>query len=503
MVVAILLFTLMIWWLYKHRLFGLFNDTRLTRQRLLVLFLIKVAAIGVFYVAYGRNGGLEKSDAGKFYHDAHVIANWGRHHPGDFVAFMTGSLDDSDGSAAHRACFTNTYNWNTGRSKDFFYNDNRLVIRLHALIDFLTNGTYFTHALISLLIGWYGLFLISQVLATLTRGNFRTVFTISSILPSLWFYSAAPLKEPLVLLVCGQVAITALELSLSRFNYSTLIRFVFFAAVSLLLKPYVCGVWLLVCGAAAITYRFAPSAPVRQASLFSAMLLVVFIVFNLLAVHTKGRSLFAQMERQQKQFAITSAGGMYLSSSDKYLRMVPDSSLLIKAEPAHYYSIKSGAAYSYWLDAKPDDSLYVSSNTDTTTLYLLEDFSLPGRSNIAIENYGSTRFSQLTHALFYGLLYPLPWQVRGGLQPLMALENLLIIIALLVLLRHIITTKEHRYLLLLLLFLGLLLCALPGFTAPNSGAIFRYRMTGVLLIVSGAISILTARYPNNRYLRHL
>ena len=503
MVVAVILFLLTLWWLYKHQLFGLFTTSALTRQRLMVLFLIKASAIGVFYFAYGRHGGLEKSDAGKFYHDAHVIASWGRHHPGDFVAFLSGSLDDSDGSAAHRACFTNTYNWNTGRSKDFFYNDNRIVIRLHAVIDFFTNGSFFTHALISLLIGWYGLFLLAQTFAQLLGGSLRTIFTIACLVPSVWFYTAAPLKEPLVLLVCGQLAMTALALSNGRLTYSVLIRFIFFAALALMLKPYVCGVWLLVCGAAVLAHRTAYRSPLKRAGVFTLIIVVVVGTANVFVKQMKGRSLAEQMQRQQKQFAITSAGGMYLSSANRYLRMAPDSSWLVKSPVAHHYFLKRGAAYAYWLDARPDDSLHVAFNTDTTTLYLLEDFSLPGRSNIATVNYGTQGVSQIVNSLYYGVVAPLPWQARGGLQPLMAFENLLLLAAILFLLKEAWRSEEHRWLVLLIIVMGLVLCALPGFTAPNSGAIFRYRMTGVLLIVCGAVSTFTASNPNNRYLRQL
>lgn len=503
MAVAVILFLLTLWWIYKNQVFGLFATSALSWQRLLVLFLIKAIAIGVFYFAYGRHGGLEKSDAGKFYHDAHVIATWGRHHPGEFVSFLTGSLDDSDGSAAHRACFINTYNWNTGRSKDFFYNDNRIVIRLHALIDFLTNGSYFTHALISLLLGWYGLFLIAQVFSSLTGAKLRTVFTIACILPSVWFYTAAPLKEPLVVLVCGQLAATALALSRERFAYSTLVLFIFFAALACMLKPYVCGVWLVVCGAAVLAHRVAYRSPLKRAGVFTLLLFVVVGGVNVVSLQFKQRSLTDQMQRQQKQFAITSAGGMYLSSTNRYVRMAPDSSWLVKSPVAHHYTIKRGAAYAYWMDARPDDSLYTASNTDTTTLYLLEDFNLPGRSNIATANYGESGIAHFFNAIYYGAVAPLPWQVKGGLQPLMAFENLLVFIALLLLLQAGWRSEQYRWLIVLVVVVGLVLCALPGYTAPNSGAIFRYRMTGVLLIVCAAVSTFTARNPNNRYLRQL
>jgi len=501
--VALIYSILLGWLLYHNQLFGLFKDSSLSKQRLLVLFVIKLMALVFFYWAYNRDGGLERSDAGKFFHDAHVIAKWGQHHPSDFMSFLLGNQDDKEGSAMHEACFTHTYNWNTGRTKDFFYNDNRIVIRLHALIDWLARGNYFVHALMAMMMGLYGLFLLSKTFSALTSLPMSAFFTVGTIFPAVWFYTAAPLKEPYVVLVCGQLAYSAYQLFSNRFNNNVAIRFLFFSVMALLLKPYVCGTWLVMIVLSGLAYRLGKGESRRVTLYFLVGLIGVIGLANFAATQYKQRSLLMQMRHQQKQFVISSRGGMYLSGGSKYIRMHPDRNLVVSVGQDSLYKIKKGVSYAYWEDAHPDDSLFIQSNTDTNGVYVMQDFNLAGRSNIAVESYGNTWPSQLLHALFYGTLYPLPWQIRGGLQPLMGMENMLILASLLLCLFGSWKIKSTRLLMGITLLLAITLCVLPGFTAPNSGAIFRYRMLGALLFIFAGLFVLKQLYPNNRYISKL
>jgi hypothetical protein len=190
--------------IYRTSLFGIFKDGTVSRRQLVLLFAFKAMAVPLLFTAYGGwEGELIRYDAGKYYHDAHFVGHYGLRHPGFFIRFLLGLQDDQAGSDDHRAVLTHLLNWNTGRTKDLLYNDNRIVIRLHALLDSLALGRYLIHALFSCLLSFIGIALLSRALNRLSGVDLKLLLLGCCLWPSLWFYTGGLLKEGPAMLVMG------------------------------------------------------------------------------------------------------------------------------------------------------------------------------------------------------------------------------------------------------------------------------------------------------------
>ena len=138
--------------IYRNNFFGLFKDDAVNSKTFTFLFLLKALAIPAFYFVYKKMyGGLEKFDAGKFYADATVLNDYAKADFFGYIKVLFGLQDESPGTVFFKDYLIHTNNWDNGRLKDFLYNYNRIVIRVHSIIHFIAFNSYHVHALFSFL----------------------------------------------------------------------------------------------------------------------------------------------------------------------------------------------------------------------------------------------------------------------------------------------------------------------------------------------------------------
>ena len=114
-------------------------------------------AIPVFYYVYQKlYGGLEKFDTGKFYNDIKVIHDFGLKDFGFYVRLLFGFQNDMPGSYDYEYCLMHTLNWDNDTMKDYLYNDNRILIRVHSIIQFIAFDSYAVQALFSCFFSFIG-----------------------------------------------------------------------------------------------------------------------------------------------------------------------------------------------------------------------------------------------------------------------------------------------------------------------------------------------------------
>ncbi len=127
----------------KTQLFGLLKDDVLNPKFYAMAFTIKCIGIGVvgwiYYKLYGASNYL---DASNFFNDARVIHDIAGSSFLDFLKVLFGLQDESVTSALFKDHIIHTVVWDKNPD-EFFYNDNRLIIRLHALIHFISFNNYF------------------------------------------------------------------------------------------------------------------------------------------------------------------------------------------------------------------------------------------------------------------------------------------------------------------------------------------------------------------------
>lgn len=484
---AILYLLLLLFLVSKTGFFGLFKDENISTQQFGFFFFFKCLAIPVFWLLYKKMyGGIKNFDAGIFYSDARALNNLTFINPLEYFKAMVGLQDDSPGSYFYNHCIIYTRNWDNGRVEELFYNDNRLVIRVHALLDFISLRSYGVHALFNCFLSFTGLYFLYRSFKSFFRGKEHLLFLSICFFPSLWLYTGALLKEGLVIFVLGcmtwQLKMLIEKHTIRLKNFIWLCFLIF---ISVLLKPYFLCL-ALCCFSLFFIIQNAETIKSKTVTYFFISLTALLMV-NFISLFVSHKSLIDHASSQQQIFANSAQGGIFLLDSNRIIRLNYDTTLISQKSGTNLFTIKKNAPYMYWEHSHQQDTLFCVANNDTTSLYALDYKTPPGRSNIEQEGYSKNKILILIAGFYYSLCYPLFFNASSALQLIASFENLVLFLSLLIVIRGFIQNRKDNLFPLVCVSIGILLCLIVGITTPNSGAILRYRSPAVIFIIMAAL----------------
>ncbi len=484
MLAAVIYLVVILWLVYKTAFFGLFNDEIISRKTFAYVFLFKVAAIPVFYLVYATNyGGLEKYDAGIFYNDAKVISEFAYGNFTEYLKLLFGLQNDSEGSYIYNHCLVNTNNWDNGKIRDFFYNDNRVVIRLHSVFHFIAFGSYYVHALFNCFFSFIGIVFLYKSFREFFLQKELLLLLVFCFFPTLWFYTGAVLKEGIALFVLGCSLYALKKIIYRQGSLKNFIFLIVLVLVSCFLKPYLL-LWAQACfGVFFMLHRWQRPYKVL---LFVSGIVLLAVLANGLSLLVKHKSLTKAALARQRIFADAAKGGIFLLDSVKFVRLEYDSALVQKADAGHY-TIKKNVPYIYWEHTHQQDTLFCAGNTDTLTRYKLVYQLRESGSNVNLSVYSGSLAKVIGVCLYYSLFQPFFAGIKSPLLLVASLENLLIVISLVFIIIGFIRNKKDAFPPFAFVCVALGLCILVGLTTPNSGAIFRYRSPAVIFILAAAL----------------
>ncbi len=471
--------------IYYNGCFGLFNDNVVSRRKYSFLFLGKIAAVPVFLFVYDRfYGGIDQFDAGKFHHDVLAISDLAKKDLNFFLRFMFGLQDDAAGCYDYENAFKNTFNWPNGKVKDYLYNDNRVLIRIHVLLNFIAFDSYPVHALLSCFLSFVGINFLYKAFKTWFIGKEFQVLLVVCFFPALWLYTGALLKEGITIFFLGCSVFWLKQLIEGVAGLAGVLWLLFLIFISLLLKPYL----LLFTSICFVLYFIIQRSHKINRKLFSFLLVFVglILLINLASVLLKKRTLLEAAMQHQQRFIGVSKGGIFLEDTTKFIRLKNDTGFVKRVTGKNnLFTINKNVPYMYWRTFKPNDTLYCASNTDTLSRYELVYIIPESHSNVTV--YSSNVFLMLAASSYYTLFYPLFFNAVNLLQVLASCENLLVIAACLFVILGLLQNRKERFLPLVFVFIAISLCILVGLTAPNSGAIFRYRAPALIFLLLAAL----------------
>ena len=163
------------------------------------MFVLKVLAgisLGLVYSRYYTDKST--ADTFKFFDDSRIIFESLRDNPKDFLRMFTGY--HADAQDLKEKYYMGMTAWN---NKEMFFNDNRSIIRLNVLFQFISLGYYYVHIVLLNLFSFTGLICIYKFLNRGLENKNKLFFLALFLFPSLLFWGSGLLKDGLLLFSVG------------------------------------------------------------------------------------------------------------------------------------------------------------------------------------------------------------------------------------------------------------------------------------------------------------
>ena len=198
-----LLFTVII---YRWRFFHLENIPRLWT---LFAFLLKVVAgfiLWAIYTYYYTDAS--QSDALRYFRDAMTINQQWNENRDVFWSFMLGRhMDDP----AYSSIYKHLVGWTSGYRYGLT-NDCSTIIRINAVIGFISFGSYHVHAIFMSFMSFIGFTALFRTFRFVFAGREKLLFATCFLLPSVVFWSSGLLKEGPLFMALGLLMLSTVKL---------------------------------------------------------------------------------------------------------------------------------------------------------------------------------------------------------------------------------------------------------------------------------------------------
>ncbi len=256
---------------------SLFNFEGISRNWFHFAFILKVMTGFFLYWLYSTQYPIRsEADIFKYFDDSEVLYHAFFESKQHFFQLLFGI--DCDGQYFRESYFDNMINWYKTYDGHIF-NNNRTMIRINAVMRFISFGSYHIHSILFGFSGLIGLTLILKAFRNVAQEYKGISILLVLLLPTILLWSSGNLKEPLLLLFLGGAIWNLKNLGKSNI-WLRLIVLCFFLLMIFITKYYVllallpaviaqlCGHWIkgyilirnfsamLLCAAAGILIGF-------------------------------------------------------------------------------------------------------------------------------------------------------------------------------------------------------------------------------------------------------
>jgi len=208
---------LLTWLIYRS---PFFKVDGLKPTHLPAVFILKVlAGVALFLIYTYYYTDRSKADIYRFYDDSAALYNLLFTHPAEFFSNLLGFSSDftSGGKYAHLM-----NNWQLPYENPM-YNDNRIVIRFHAVLRIISFGSFNTHTVFFSFFSFTGLFLLTKTFFHKINDWKSEIFIGTQLIPSVMFWTSGCLKESILMLGMGIFIFTFLNGNHIRWYYRGLL----------------------------------------------------------------------------------------------------------------------------------------------------------------------------------------------------------------------------------------------------------------------------------------
>lgn len=454
----------------------------ISKKIILFLFVLKTAFVfAVSFLPFIQKHSLFNiPDEDNYFHDAKIFHQLAIKYPIYYFQFW---LDiEPENTIIFNKYYTQTNAFY--KAPEFFYNDNRWVVKIHSLLDFIANGNISIHRLISSFISILGLILMYNFLIKIFRLNLlhslhiycNATFLIASLFPSFFFFTSFVLKESWLLLLIGlwcYILPKILIENIYKFTYFFYMMFLLW--ISLFFRPAYVIPFIMITSVFLWVKKNNRQYPVP--SFLSILIVFLFmIIFSFKLIFKK--DIVQIIQYRQERFLDASKGGIFLLNTKKFVRIPYDwKNLIIDSlqNPPKMY-IKKDVPMMYWLLTNLQDTI-IEKNKDTTDYYHILYYITRANKTIDIPTINfqkniSYNIRAVISALNVFFFYPK--KVENISDFIVLTENIFLIMMIIVLL-NIFTQSKFKLNILYGLILSAYYILIIAITSPNIGAIERYR----------------------------
>jgi hypothetical protein len=482
-VVYILLFSIAILFLRKK------IPAEIPRRAYLSAFLVKIICgfiLTWIYTSYYPDR--KTADIYKYYDDAKVMYSSLPEKPADYVKMISGIGNDNP-------YFDTTYymkmnNWY--KRYDFgTYNDNHTIIRFNALVMPLAFGSFHVHTVFMCFFSFVGLWLLCHVFIRLLRGKKWLVFLSVFCIPSVLFWGSGVLKEGILLFSIGLLFYAFYKMVEERkrkgWNFLLLLIALFLLLIN---KNYL----LISLVPPLFCYYLVKQFRIKRIALFFFVFHLLLLVAGIFALRIAfDKYPLRTISQKQRDFINLAHGGVYLLNDHHLIRIEPEQKETALVSKGDSCAVKKGIACMKWQLYNFNDTLFIASNADTASYKLIWDLPRAGSliQEKAIDPTIGSFIAFAPKALYNVLLKPGILQAKTLIEKMAAVENVFIVVVLVCCLFFADFKQTNGNLLHLCLYAVLILFLIIGFTTPVAGAIVRYKMPLLPLLVLIGVNVIS------------
>jgi hypothetical protein len=204
----------------------------------MIAFILKILA-GIFLIFIYTNYYFDrnKADIFKYYDDGKILWNSSKDNPNDFIKIIFGIYDKNEYQTLKDKYLINTSNWERANYVPITC-DNRMMIRINAILMPLTGGNYLLHMLFFVFLAFIGQFLFFKSINPYIK-NAKLSFIIIFFFPSLVLWTSGVLKEALVMFLLGLWFFSIHKIITKRVSIFTIILFILVTILFFTVKIYI------------------------------------------------------------------------------------------------------------------------------------------------------------------------------------------------------------------------------------------------------------------------
>lgn len=472
----------------------LFANLKYTPKIFAGLFLLKLSFGIIFLYIYSKHyTDKENSDIYKYYDDAVKIYDLTGEDVKTYWSILSG-LNSSDKSA--REVTQQLNYWYQDQSSSVI-NDSRSVIRFNLLLLPISGGNIYIHLVIMVFLSFIGLVLLYIALEKYFYNKELWLLLACFGIASVMFWSSGIIKEGLVMFYLG-----LFFYAISKLKSKNLVFCLFLLVLSFLGIFFAKFYIALSLIPSILFWGYTYLLPNKNSLIVLGYTVLTIALSGFVLNMFLNNVPLEKLAKKQNDFINRSVGGVYLKNTnspfDTIYTLSPQSLSDSNASEKQIVQLKDGTIYHHWVNPFYTDTLIASNNNNR---YEILAIFKPTGSAVPLKhlsaNYTSV-IQLLPQALINAFFRPFIFDINNALSLLACVENVLLVLLIVFAFMFFQSpNNEQLRLIIFSLLFVFTLYALVGITTPVLGAIVRYKMPGLpLLVASLALFIDKAKLYN-------